>query len=458
MNVRQLTILLASASTLVLAGCATPSDSSMGKTAAESSASSAEMIEQQRKIARLESELRNKERQVESLSEDLQDARDGGSAGASASMADASGLFPPNPRPGECYARVIVPAQNKTTTKRVLKKEASQRIEIIPAKYETVQERVLVSEASTRLEVIPAQYEMVEERVLVAEPEPKIEVVPAQYKTVTERVLVKPASTKIVDVPAQYKTVTERVLDQPARTEWKLATGQGSGAGYGGAAAQVQRFGDEELKVVETRVESTGEVMCLVEIPATYKTIEKTMLVSPATTKTVEVPAEYATVEKRVLAKPATTRKIAATGSPQYKTVKVRKLVKPATTREVTIPAEYKTVSVRKEVQPAQKRTIDIPAEYETITLTEKISDERIEWRPVLCEVNMTPQNVSTLQAALNESGCCRCGPNRNECKIDGIMGPCTIEAARCYANKKGLPAGDKYITMEVVRALGLKL
>ena len=45
--------------------------------------------------------------------------------------------------------------------------------------------------------------------------------------------------------------------------------------------------------------ESTGEIMCLVEVPATYKTISKEVLVSPATTRTVEIPAVYKTVSVR---------------------------------------------------------------------------------------------------------------------------------------------------------------
>ncbi|MDH3718016.1 MAG: hypothetical protein OES79_07825, partial [Planctomycetota bacterium] len=97
-------------------------------------------------------------------------------------------------------------------------------------------------------------------------------------------------------------------------------------------------------------------------------------------------------------------------------------------------------------------------AEYETVTLTEKVAEEGLQWRPVLCEVNMTRQNVSALQAALQKTGCCKCGPNRNrQCQVDGIIGPCTLDAARCYANQKGLPSGEKYITMEIIRALGLK-
>lgn len=409
MNARALTALLASA--VLAAGCATQTDtaSSSGTTAA-GSASAERIAEQQRKIAKLETELRNKEQQVSALNTDLAQARTTAAAPGAGRTSATGDLFPPNPRPGECYARVIIPAQTKTTTKQVLKREAGEKIEIVPARYEPVTERVLVKEASTRLEVVPAT-----------------------YKTVTEQVLVRPASQKIVEVPPVYETVTERILATPARTEWKRATGRGAGAGIavaGGAAAMIERFGDQ--KVIETRVEDTGEVMCLVEVPATYKTVTKQVLKSPATTRVVEIPAEYETISKQVVDRPATTR-------------------------TVEVPAVYKTITATKMVQPAQERRIPIPAEYETVTLTEKITDEKIEWRPVLCEVNMTLENVSALQSALSKTGCCKCGPNRNECRVDGIIGPCTLEAARCYANQKGLPAGDKYITMEVIRSLGLK-
>ncbi|MBT8102728.1 MAG: hypothetical protein KJO95_07140, partial [Gammaproteobacteria bacterium] len=316
-------------------------------------------------------------------------------------------------------------------------------------------ERVLVKEASTKLEVVPAQYETVTEQVLVKPATTKLTVVPAVYETIEERVVVKPASTQTIEVPAVYDTVTERVLDQPARTEWKRGTGKGTGSSVALASATqtIERFGD--FKVLETRVEDTGDLMCLVEIPATYKTIEKQVLVTPAKTRTVETPAEYKTVKKTVLKTPATTREV--TIPAEYSTVKVTKQVRPETTREVVIPAVYGDVSVTKLATPASERRIPIPAEYTTLTRNNKISEERTEWRPVLCEVNMTRENVAALQTSLNDTGCCKCGPNRNECKIDGIMGQCTIKAAQCYAERNGLSSGDKYVTMDVIRALGLK-
>lgn len=310
-------------------------------------------------------------------------------------------LLPPDAKPGECYARVLIPAEYRSRTERVLTREASERVEVIPARYAPDTERVLVSEASSRLEVIPAT-----------------------YKTVTERVLVKPASTRLVEVPATYRTESERVLVSPARTEWKKGTGRASGAGvaFGGASEQIDRF--EGRNVLATRVEDTGELMCLVEIPAEYKTVTRRVVDRPASTRTIEVPAEYKTVTRRVVDRPASTR-------------------------EVPIPAKYKTVQTTRVVEPAQERRIAIPAQYNTVTKREKISEASSEWRPVLCEVNMTRSNVTELQQALASKGCYKC-------RIDGVMGPCTIRAAQCYARPRNLPAGDKYITIEVIKSLGL--
>ena len=312
-------------------------------------------------------------------------------------------LFPPDAKVGECYARVIIPAEYKTSTETVVDRPDSERIEVIPAKFGPSSERVLVREESTRLEVIPAT-----------------------YKTVTERVLVKPASTRLETVPATYKTESERILIKPAHTVWKRGTGRSvrGASGFGGASQQAERF--EGKKIVATRVEDTGEVMCLVEVPAEYKTISRRVMVTPPTTREVEIPAEYKTVTRRVVDQPATTR-------------------------QVTIPAEYKTVTTNKLVSPASTRTIKIPGTTKQITKREKISDEKLEWRPVLCEVNMTPRNIAALQQALKAKGCY---PHT----VDGIMGQWTINGSQCYAKPRNLPFGDKYVTIEVIESLGVKL
>lgn len=276
----------------------------------------------------------------------------------------------PDAKPGECYAKVVIPAKYETKTEEVVISEPSERIEVIPPKYEWVEEKIQVKEPSFKLIPVPATYETVTEKVeikpastqwllttpngkvktagasliayakgaglpadaakpgdcfleyykpavyrtetekvLVKEAGEKVSVAPPKYEWVEDKVLVKDASTKVVQVPATYETVTEKILVEPAKTVWK----KGRGA--------------------KERIDNaTGEIMCLVEIPAKYKTVTKRVVKTPATTKTIEIPA-------------------------QYKTVKVRKLV-----------------------QPAQEQREEIPAQYEEITKRVKVSEESVTW------------------------------------------------------------------------------
>ena len=197
--------------------------------------------------------------------------------------------------------------------------------------------------------------------------------------------------------------------------------------------------------------------MCLVEIPAVYETVSKHVLVAKATTRTVEVsPAVYETVKKTVLKSAATTMEIPIPA--EYRIVEVTREISPETTLEIPIPEEYGTVSVTRLVAPASEQRTQIPAEYVTVKTNRKKTPERIKWLPVLCEINMTRENVIALQTALNETGSCRCGPNRNECQADGIIGQCTLKAAQRFAERersKKLSWGSNYIDLfEALRML----
>ena len=381
MNKQLIRALLVVSGGAVAGGCSTMAADHSSTDASNGSAGNAELVAAQRRVSQLEAALRDREQQLASSEAQLSASNDS----AAGMTADAS-LFPPNPKAGECYARVLIPARYKSVAEKVLTRDAAERIEIIPARYESAQESVLVREASTKLEVVPATYEKVQERVLV-----------------------KPASTKIVEIPAEYKTVTEQVVDRPAHTIWKK----------GPAATQT-------ANVLSQATTDTGEIMCLVEVPTTYKTIEKRVLVSPAGTKQIEIPAEYETVTKTVVAQPATTR-------------------------EVVIPAQYETVSVTKLVAPAKESRTAIPAAYETVTRNEKVSDDSMEWRQVMCEVNMTQSNVMALQSALADKG-------YYKASVDGVIGSQTLSAARAFALDNDLPAGTNYVPIEVVEELDLSL
>ena len=365
----------------IASGCSTMAADSSSAMSEGDTGSAAELAAAQKRVNELEMALVDRDRRLA----DAEKSAAASSKMTASAAADAS-LFPPNPKAGECYARVLIPAKYKTVSERVLTRDASERIEIIPARYETAKETVMVKEASTKLEIVPAIYGEVQERVLV-----------------------KPASSKIVEVPAKYETVREQVIDKPAHTAWKK----------GPAATQ-------SANVLSQTTTDTGEIMCLVEVPATYKTIEKRVLKSPARTDKVEIPAEYKTVTKTVVKQPATTR-------------------------EVVVPAQYDTVTVTKLVAPAKENRISIPAAYETVTRDEKITDESMEWRRVMCEVNMTQSNVMALQRALADKGFYKGS-------IDGIIGAQTLAAARQFALDNNLPAGSNYVPIEVVEKLKLSL
>lgn len=287
-------------------------------------------------------------------------------------------LLPPNAKPGECYARLFIPPEYTTETEKMLKKEASEKLEITPAKYEWIEEKVLVKEASEKLEIVPAAYEWVEEKVTV-----------------------EPASTKIEQVSAEYEWIEEKVLDKPAHTVWKKGDGP------------VQKINH-----------ATGEIMCLIEVPATYKTVKKRILKAPPKTKKVEISAKYKMMKKRVMKTPPKVEKVA-------------------------IPAEYKTVKIKKLITAAQEKRTPIPAEYQEVKKTKKVAEGRMEWRSILCQTNTTPALITTMQKALKAAG-------YNPGPIDGSIGFQTITAIESFQQAKGLAKGG--LTMEALKELGVHL
>ncbi|MGB7303790.1 MAG: peptidoglycan-binding domain-containing protein [Burkholderiaceae bacterium] len=296
----------------------------------------------------------------------------------SASPAGASGdLLPPNARPGECYARVYSPPMYKVVPERVLKAAETSRVEIVPASYTKASEQVLVRPETKKIEVIPAQYE-----------------------TVTVRVMISPATKKLVPVPAVYAKQSERVMIKAGYTTWKKGTGP-----------------------IQKVDESTGEIMCLVEVPPEYKTVTKTVQVSPPGVREVEVPAQYRTVKKQVLATPATTR-------------------------ETIIPAVYKTVAVSKLTEPSREVVTPVAAVYETVERREMIKAGALEWRSILCDTNMTRDRIKQIQQALVDAG-------YNPGPIDGSVRERTMAAVNAYQRAKGLPV-DRYLNIETVKSLGV--
>lgn len=162
--------------------------------------------------------------------------------------AGSQGDVPPNAKPGECYAKVLIPAVRETTNERVqVSEERKVLARIIPAKYEIRTERVQVSEEKKVLaRIVPAQYETTTERVLVTPARTywkaghgpitrKDEVTgeimclveePAVYKNVEKRVLVAEEKPEYKMVPAEFKTIEKRVLVEPEKPEYRVMPAQ----------------------------------------------------------------------------------------------------------------------------------------------------------------------------------------------------------------------------------------
>jgi len=283
-------------------------------------------------------------------------------------------LLPPAAKPGECYARAFVEPKYKPVSKTVLKREAGERVETTPARYEWVEQRVLAQEASQQLKVIPAKYGWKEEQVLVKE-----------------------ASTQLIEQPAVYENAQEKVLVRDAYTTWKKGRGP-----------------------IERIDNATGEIMCLIEVPAQYQTVTKRVVKTPASVREVKLPAEYKMVKRRVV-------------------------VEPAKTVTVEIPEQYKTVKVRKLAQKASERRIEIPAEYQDVSDKVLVSEGHLEWRPILCETNTSPDIVRKLQMALRNAG-------HNPGAADGVLGRSTMDAVTSYQKANGLASGQ--LTIKTLRSL----
>lgn len=478
--------------------------------------------------AALTSELQGRAAALDSRESELQQRELALNSSGKLATVNTGDLLPPNAKSGECYARVWVPETFKNVSEKLLATEASERVEVIPATYTWATETVEVKQASSKLINIPAVYgtesekiqtraeqliwrldlnpnaapasnellalakkygadidsarpgmcfhehyipqifEIVTQQVLSSEESASISIVPATYRTVEKTILVSEASSKIIEVPATFKAEASKILVKPAYTIWKKGTGP------------IQRIDS-----------ATGEIMCLVEVPAEYKTVTKQVIATPATIKKIEIPAKYKTVNVRELVTAAsqTVTKIPAT----YKTVSKQKIVSdatvtwhevhnkqhprvtrtgqkvcltkmpalfktvtrkvvttPATTREEIIPAQSKTIKVRKLETAATEKRIAIPATYKSVSRKELVNEGFMQWRSILCETNTNPYRISQIQSALSDKGF-------NPGAIDGVVGAETMQAVNAFQRENKLPV-DKYLNVETIKALGVSV
>jgi hypothetical protein len=436
-------------------------------------------------------------------------------------------LVPPNAKAGECYAKVVIPAKYKTLEEKVLIQEASEKISIIPAKYQWSEEKVEVTPQSKKLVTIPAHYKKViqnievkptarswhtslkrdsapvskeilvaakikgvdfknstpgncfreyytpekyktiSEEIVVKEARTENKITPAKYEMIEKTIEVKPASKKTITIPATYEYKEDKILVEKAKTVWKKG-----------------------INPAQKLNGATGEIMCLVKIPAKYKIIKKKVVKTPASTKVVEVPAITQTIKIKKLISDASSKTIIIPAVTQTIEKKVldkksefswtkvgnnidkkwmytghqiclletpaqhRKITKTivdtnASIKELVINPSYKVMKIKKLVEEAKEVKTPIKAIYKTLAKKEKVSDAYQSWERILCQTNMNKEVILKIQNALKIKG-------YNPGKIDAVLGRGTHVAIDKYQRDNSLATGG--ITYETLKALNVDL
>ncbi len=250
---------------------------------------------------------------------------------------DAMSDLPPNATPGHCYGKLLIPEVTETYSDRVIDQAERTEIKIIPAVYGTAVQQVLATE----------------ERV-------EYETIPATYRTTTEVITIKPAITRKITVPAVYGEEVEQILVREAHTEWRRGT---------------RRPGDVVIPGSD-KLLPTGEVICLIAVPAEYKTVTHTVVKIQEQVKEIVEPAVTETIVHKIVDTPA-------------------RVV------EHRIPATYKTVTVTTIVQPERTESFVIPATYKTIVKTRVSVPSHFEWKVIDCK----PDNIGPPAHVYSDAG-----------------------------------------------------
>jgi len=400
---------------------------------------------------------------------------------------------------------LVVPAKFSDATERVVKQEASTVITAIAPEYETAEASVVVIQGSTdwvrgglesdmaaskgdlsELESAghdlgavepgmcfyehykPATIKKNNEKVLITEATETLEVVPASFKSGKKEITVKPKSNKYVATPAVYKTVQKKLLIEPAKSVWKKGEG-----------------------LVQKVDNVTGEIMCRVEIPAVYKEFSRkivqkppvaTLVPVPQETKSFDislldkdaqevrkpVPATYETVETfQTIEEPTynwtakspgdelklgkhTGKVVCLKETPAVVKTFEQTLVKtPGRFEAKELAAVHEDVAVKKLVSNSVITRTPIPPKSQTFTKTIKTADARLEWRPVLCETNVSKEVISSIQKALGERG-------YETGKTPGLIDQDMFNGLEQFQKDENLAQGG--LTLSTIKALGLEL
>lgn len=347
-----------------------------------------------------------------------------------------SGLGLPASKPGQCFAKVRLPATYKTQSRRILiQKATSKRVLVRAPQYRWVNNKVLVRKASYNNRFIPAQYKTNIKRVMVkpayntwrkghgaitridnmtGEIMCRVQV-PAVYKNVSKRVLVRSARTIRTLVPAVYKTVRQKKHIAPAQYRTVHTPNRYKTQNY-------------RVKVGGARYVWKA-VICQTNAPKGYK----------------QAPKQYrkAVVKRKPVVRSTQKKQYSQSGGINYQDY-LR--VMNAGSSKSTFKKSKKKVN-KKAVLKKRSKMKSKP------TKPAKVQKNEVQKSPAKSSVK-TPNKAETkqgivfgIQKALKAKGF-------DPGTMDGKMGPGTAAALKAFQSSRGLPVGQ--LSKDTFRALGL--
>lgn len=226
--------------------------------------------------------------------------------------------MPSQARPGQCYARVLVPATYRNEPIPVVTRDAYERLEARQPEFQTEKQTYVTSDPFVRYEV--------------TEP---------TFRTETQTIVTRPAHERLEIGAATIGTARDTVVIRAPRLVWRS----------GSNLSQVRRLDPK-----------TGEVFCLVEEAGVTQAVTRRILLEQAPVIRRPVPAETKTITRKILVNKATVREIPHEGTTE--TVHVHSLVRQAEIVRRPVPTEYATVN--REVENTPERYEWVPVVCET--------------------------------------------------------------------------------------------
>lgn len=324
-------------------------------------------------------------------------------APAAAPAAEPAPLAVAEPHPTPAVLPALPAAPRNAAEDEALQVQPGQCWVYAQVKPKPVQRtvEVVIKDSVNRISVTPAEVQRGFKQVVTREGTRTYRIEPPTYKQVSERIEVRPEVKRYEVVPAVYQREEQEIVLEEGKTV--LDPCGTAGTRYAKSSAVV--------------------AFCAREVAPRTKTVATQVLVEPERVREVIEPARYETISRWVVDKPAQAV-------------------------EVVLPPETGQVAVQEVLRPSEASQVIVPEQVERMQVLGFEGKARIVSRQAVCDADLSEELVRAVQQRLSSGGH---APGR----IDGKLGPRTIEALVRFQEANGLAVGA--LTLESLEALGLR-